>query len=966
MIPRNTNAVLAIAFVSFLIVLLCSRAASAAPAAPGRAHAAAAKKKPRPPAPRQVSPAAGARTQGVPAFSWRRAKRAVRYQFQLSADPAFRSIVLGQRNGDYQTPNTFASISRAVADGEYFWRVRGIDKRDRVGRWSTVRSFTKAWTDAPRLTGPVEGAVVSYPATPLVLRWEPVPNAFKYLVRVATDPSLAHSALGDHARDIVTSGTVLALPFTLAPGRYYWAVTPLDAEKHPGARSAVASFEWMWPTATRSRVNDLNADARVFDPQFSWDPVPGAARYEVEVNPSEDFATGSRVCCDEAAYGTSLSPLRLLPNNTYFWRVRAIDVDGNAGAWNLGPVFRKAFDDVVPAIPRLRVRDSVEDKAPGTGPSGLPTTDSPVIAWDPVPGASSYQITLAPFDSPGFCNWTADHNRSITYTTATTAWAPLGFSAKRPLGPGAPPVAGSAWRMAAGGSYCVRVRARSDRDNKSREIFSDWTQLGGLGNPAFTYLQYDPGLCEPTSMPATAYRGPQSGTLASRTPLFTWERVPGACGYFVVVARDAAFTKVVDLAFTNNPAYAPLTATKPTTYADETTSYYWAVMPTAGTTGEGLATQPQEDHPQTFQKRSVPPVLVSPAPGADVTGQPAFRWGAAEGARSYRIQVATDPTFGDPIADVTTDATAYTSTSALPADTALYWRVRANDENRIGLTWSETRSFRRRLPVPVPALDNPLGGETIPVLQWSPIEGAVSYDMHVEQADGTKRDFTMRSTAFTPIVFFGTGVWHWQVRANFRSGLQLASGGFTPFVPFARRIATPAGLRTSKARGGILLSWEPTVMARQYRVEIATSDSFPTVVESVVTDNTSFAPKMMRPAYSSGAPLFWRVATLDEGHHLGGWATSPLRSSKRMRLRVRGKLRAGRSAVVRIRVTSAKGRGVKGVRVTLAGAGLRERSRRTGRHGTARFRVRPGSHGVVRLQADKRGFAPASARVKVR
>jgi hypothetical protein len=964
MIPRNSNAVLVIAFFSALVVLLFAHAASAAPAASGRAHAAATKS--RPAAPRQVGPAAGARTQGMPSFSWRRVKRAVRYQFQLSADPAFRSIVLGQRKGDYQTPNAFASISKTVADGEYFWRVRGIDGRDRVGRWSAVRMFTKAWTQAPRLTAPVEGAVVSYPATPLVLRWEPVPNAFKYVVRVATDPSLAHSALGDRARDIETSGTVLALPFTLAPGRYYWAVTPLDGEKHPGSRSAVASFEWAWPTTTATHVNDLNADARVFDPQFSWDAVPGAARYEVEVNPSQDFAPGSRVCCNEGAFGTSLSPLRLLPNNTYFWRVRAIDVDDNAGRWNLGPVFKKTFDAVVPTIPHLHVRDNLADAAPAKGPTGLPTTDSPVIAWDPVPGASSYQITVAPWDSPGFCNWTATGTRAITFTTATTAWAPLGFSSRRPLGPGAPPVAASAWRMADGASYCVRVRARSDRDASSREIVSDWTQIRDLGKPAFTYERYDPGSCTATSMPASAYRGPRSGTLTSRTPLFTWDRVPGACGYFVVVARDADFTKIVDIAFTNHAAYAPLTAAKPTAYADETTSYYWAVMPTEGVTGDGLSTQPQEDHPQAFEKRSVPPALLSPAPGADVTGQPAFRWGAAEGARRYRIQIATDPTFGDPIADVATNATAYTSTSALPADTALYWRVRANDENNVGLTWSETREFRRRLPVPVPAVDNPLGGETIPVLQWSPLEGAVSYDMHVEQADGTKRDFTMRSTAFTPIVFFGTGVWHWQVRANFKAGLRLVSGGFFPFVPFARRIATPAGLRTSKARGGILLSWQPTVMARQYKVEISTSDSFPTAVESVVTDNTSFAPRMLRPAYSSGAPLFWRVATLDEGHNLGGWAASPLRSAKGMRLRVRGRLRAGRSAVVRIRVTSAKGRGVKGVRVTLGGAGLRERSRRTGGRGTVRFRVRPRSRGVVRLQADKRGFAPASVRVKVR
>ena len=32
--------------------------------------------------------------------------------------------------------NTFASVDKTLADGNYFWRVRAIDKRDRAGRWT--------------------------------------------------------------------------------------------------------------------------------------------------------------------------------------------------------------------------------------------------------------------------------------------------------------------------------------------------------------------------------------------------------------------------------------------------------------------------------------------------------------------------------------------------------------------------------------------------------------------------------------------------------------------------------------------------------------------------------------------------------------------------------------------------------------------------------------------------------------
>ena len=80
---------------------------------------------------------------------------------------------------------------------------------------------------------------------------------------------------------------------------------------------------------------------------------------------------------------------------------------------------------------------------------------------------------------------------------------------------------------------------------------------------------------------------------------------------------------------------------------------------------------------------------------------------AGRGARRYRVQVADDPTFGSLLDDVLTDSTAYTSNTSYPADTILYWRVRADDENLIGLTWSSVGTFRRRLPAPALSATNP-------------------------------------------------------------------------------------------------------------------------------------------------------------------------------------------------------------------------------------------------------------------
>ena len=240
-----------------------------------------------------------------------------------------------------------------------------------MGAWSRVRRVAKAWTTAPQITGG-DGAAVNWPTTPLVLRWSSVPYATKYLVSIATDPALSNIVLGTASQPNETQGTNFALPVSLAPGAYFWAVTPVDAEGHRGARSRVASFQWTWPTATSTSVTDLNPDLRVFDPMFSWNPVPGAARYEVEANSAEGFPAGSKWCCAGTTTGTSLAPLQVLANNGYYWRVRAIDARGNAGVWNYGQSFTKAFDNVEPSIPNLTVRD-----VNGNALTGAPETNTP-------------------------------------------------------------------------------------------------------------------------------------------------------------------------------------------------------------------------------------------------------------------------------------------------------------------------------------------------------------------------------------------------------------------------------------------------------------------------------------------------------------------------------------------------------------------------------------------------------------
>ena len=97
-----------------------------------------------------MSPVANAKVKAVPAFSWAPVRRAVKYEFQLAADPAFESIVLGHDTGSFKTAQHLReACTKTLADGNYFWRVRAIDKRDRAGRWTRVRALSKSWATPP-------------------------------------------------------------------------------------------------------------------------------------------------------------------------------------------------------------------------------------------------------------------------------------------------------------------------------------------------------------------------------------------------------------------------------------------------------------------------------------------------------------------------------------------------------------------------------------------------------------------------------------------------------------------------------------------------------------------------------------------------------------------------------------------------------------------------------------------------
>ncbi len=252
---------------------------------------------------------------------------------------------------------------------------------------------------------------------------------------------------------------------------------------------------------------------------------------------------------------------------------------------------------------------------------------------------------------------------------------------------------------------------------------------------------------------------------------------------------------------------------------------------------------------------------------------------------------------------------------------------------------------------------------------WNPVNGAVSYDLAIDQPDGqtkTFTDFRMPATSFQKLT--GTGVFHWRVRAEFpKQGSGETPGPWSASMPFTRTIGEPGGLKTDSAPDHVLLSWNPKLGVKQYKLQVSGRPDFSTSIESVTTDNTAYAPKLSNVAYMSGNQLYWRVAGVDPDGNLGDYSPAqPLSMLPRMKLTTKGSLRKRLRRTVTITVKNAGGRWIKGAKVRVTGAGVKAQTRSTSALGVARFTLRPTKRGRVLFTAKKSGFQSAGITLRVR
>ena len=364
----------------------------------------------------------------------------------------------------------------------------------------------------PELGAPEDGGV-GLP-TSVVLTWDSSARANTYNVQVDDDSAFTSPLITSTGLE----QTSLPVDELQHQTTYYWRVQALG-DTGASAWSEIWEFTTAAPVVPEPPLPPALAGPSdqeivpIMSPTLNWNSVDGVTSYHLQVSTGTDFLDLS---VDESAIEETSSALSELADNTiYFWRVKAVNEDGESD-WSDVWQFTVAVPIPVPAMPLL--------VAPTDGSDGLEVELS--ISWEAVEGAESYDVQLG--DSEDFSSPLIDASGL-----------------------------GEAMLLASGLEHSVEYYWRARGVNESGA--GAWSEVW-----SFTTKMAPPAVPEPP--PDEVVETP------TPTPTLIWASVDEADSYRVQVSLEADFsTLIVDESGLEQASYT-------LAELENNTTYFWRVL----------------------------------------------------------------------------------------------------------------------------------------------------------------------------------------------------------------------------------------------------------------------------------------------------------------------------------------------------------------------------------------------------
>ena len=626
-------------------------------------------------------------SQGRPTLKWNAVTGAAKYEVYRA-----RSM-----NGDYikystVTGTSYTNTSYIENGNTYYYKVRALDANGTAGAWSSVVSVTyKQTLPAPTVTG---GNDTQGRPT---LKWNAVSGAAKYEVY------RARSMNGDYIKYSTVTGTSYTNISYIENGNtYYYKVRALKSDGTAGAWSSVVSVTYKQTLSAPTVTGGNDAQGR---PTLKWNAVSGAAKYEVYRARSlnGDYIKYSTVT------GTSYTNISYIENgNTYYYKVRALDANGTAGAWSsiVAVTYKQTLS--APAV---------------TG--GNDSQGRPTLKWDKVAGAAKYEVYRSYSQNGNYSKYSTQTSTGYTNSSYLTSGSTYYYKVRAldangtagpwsdvvavtcRLGLSAPTVTGGndaqgrptlKWNAVTGAAKYEVYRARSkdgDYIKYSTVTGTSYTNTSYIENGNTYYYKVRAldangtagawssivSVTYKQTLPAPTVTG---GNDSQGRPTLKWKAVSGAAKYEVYRARSKdgdyiKYSTVTGTSYTN------------TSYIEDSNTYYYKVraLKSDGTAGAWSSVVSV-----TYKQTLSAPAVTG---GNDAQGRPTLKWNAVSGAAKYEVYRARSKD-GDYIKYSTVTGTSYTNTSYIENGNTYYYKVRALDANGTAGAWSSIVSVTYRKP----------------------------------------------------------------------------------------------------------------------------------------------------------------------------------------------------------------------------------------------------------------------------
>lgn len=299
----------------------------------------------------------------TPSFSWTQPENADNVRLQLDDDNAFSSPEINV----LLPPTTTSYTASELLDKKYYWRVLAINSYGENSSDVWNLTIDTVPPGKPTLYQHIDGWFDN-DNTPL-LSWiaasDNASGVKDYRVEIDND-----SNFGSLEESATITTTYYQVVTQLAQATWYWRVRASDKAGNIGAWDNNWFRIDITPPAAPILLSPANNSSTTNrKPTFLWTEVSDPATpvtYHLQVDNDSDF--GSTVISTPWQTSTSFTPTSDLPNENYYWRVRAKD---SAGGSNIGPWSSTWVLEIYFEIP--------PEEPAGGGTSYIPPENVPIV-----------------------------------------------------------------------------------------------------------------------------------------------------------------------------------------------------------------------------------------------------------------------------------------------------------------------------------------------------------------------------------------------------------------------------------------------------------------------------------------------------------------------------------------------------------------------------------------------------------